>query len=149
MNTSTQNFWQPEFFAIRRDKRPNQRWPDYRRFCVTAYHRIRNYVLVEQYGSDLFVSWLTRCEPNPTALNLILWFLGALLLTALSLSSNNLQQSKRQNAIQPLDFADAKKLDALVSRQVEMALAPSLRSQGYNEAQIIAILTRTSQKNRQ
>jgi hypothetical protein len=62
---------------------------------------------------------------------------------------NYLQQSKRQNAIQPLDFADAKKLDALVSRQVEMALAPSLRSQGYNEAQITAILTRTSQKNRQ
>ncbi len=41
---------------------------DYRRFCIVSYNRVRTYLLVENYGSDLFVSWITRFEPEPTPL---------------------------------------------------------------------------------
>lgn len=61
-DSKTQSFLGIELFPIVRD--PNK-GPDYRRFCVTSYNRVRNYLLVEKYGSDLFVSWITRFEPMP------------------------------------------------------------------------------------
>ena len=49
-----------ELFAL---KRGNKR--DFRRFCVVSHHRIRSYVVVDNYGSDLFVGRLTRFESQP------------------------------------------------------------------------------------
>jgi pSer/pThr/pTyr-binding forkhead associated (FHA) protein len=49
-----------ELFAL---KRGNKR--DFRRFCVVSHHRIRSYVVVENYGADLFVGRLTRFESQP------------------------------------------------------------------------------------
>lgn len=46
--------------------------------------------------------------------------------------------------IPPLDLVDAKKLDDMVASQVEEALKPILRSQGYPQEQIEQALTRTS-----
>jgi hypothetical protein len=45
-------------------KRSLSNEPDHRRFYVTTYHRVRNYLLCEKYGKDLFVSWITRFEPE-------------------------------------------------------------------------------------
>jgi hypothetical protein len=56
-----------------------------------------------------------------------------------------LRQRKAQEFdIPPLDLIDAKKLDELVSSQVEIALKPMLKSSGYTEEQINEVLTRTS-----
>jgi hypothetical protein len=56
-----------------------------------------------------------------------------------------LRQSKAQEYdIPPLDLVDAKKLDDMVSKQVESVLKPMLETKGYNEEQIKQILTRTS-----
>lgn len=49
-----------ELFAL---KRGGKR--DFRRFCVVAHNRIRAYVVVDNYGSDLFVGILTRFESQP------------------------------------------------------------------------------------
>jgi hypothetical protein len=46
--------------------------------------------------------------------------------------------------IPPLDLLDAKKLDEMVGKQVELALKPLLQSKGYQEEEIEQILTRTS-----
>jgi hypothetical protein len=55
------------------------------------------------------------------------------------------QQRKAQEYdIPPLDVLDAKKLDEMVAKQVELSLLPLLRSKGYQEEQINQILTRTS-----
>ncbi len=55
------------------------------------------------------------------------------------------QQRKSQEIdIPPLDVLDAKKLDEMVAKQVELSLLPLLRSKGYQEEQIDQILTRTS-----
>ncbi|MEH2114641.1 hypothetical protein [Nostoc sp.] len=35
---------------------------DFRRFCIVSHHRIRSYVIVENYGADLFIARLTRFE---------------------------------------------------------------------------------------
>lgn len=59
-----------------------------------------------------------------------------------------LKQSKAQEYdIPPLDLVDAKKLDDMVSKQVESVLKPMLQTQNYNEEQIKQILTRTSSGN--
>lgn len=56
-----------------------------------------------------------------------------------------LKQRKGQDLdIPPLDLVDAKKLDDMVSKQVEEVLRPMLQSKGYAEEQIQEILTRTS-----
>lgn len=54
------------------------------------------------------------------------------------------QRKGQENDIPPLDLVDAKKLDDMVSNQVEEALRPILQSNGYTEAQMEEILTRTS-----
>jgi hypothetical protein len=56
-----------------------------------------------------------------------------------------LRQRKGQELdIPPLDLLDAKKIDDMVSKQVEEVLRPMLQSKGYAEEQIKEILTRTS-----
>lgn len=50
----------------------------------------------------------------------------------------------RAGTVPPLDLADAKKLDEMVSKQVEAALKPLLQADSYTEDQIQQILTRTS-----
>jgi hypothetical protein len=59
-------FLWPELFPIKRGGRYPQR--DYRDFCVVNYNRVKTYLLIENYGSDLFVSWITRFEPKPSAM---------------------------------------------------------------------------------
>jgi hypothetical protein len=54
------------------------------------------------------------------------------------------QSKGREYDIPPLDLVDAKKLDDMVSKQVESVLKPMLENKGYNEEQIKEILTRTS-----
>lgn len=57
-----------------------------------------------------------------------------------------LRQRKAQSEldIPPLDLVDAKKLDDLVTKQVEEALKPLLESKGYTDEQMKEILTKTS-----
>jgi hypothetical protein len=55
-----------------------------------------------------------------------------------------IQRKAQENDIPPLDLIDAKKLDEMVSNQVELALKPMLQSNGYTEEQINQLLTRTS-----
>jgi hypothetical protein len=50
----------------------------------------------------------------------------------------------RAGSVPPLDLADAKKVDEMVSKQVEAALKPLLQADSYTEDQIQQILTRTS-----
>jgi hypothetical protein len=54
------------------------------------------------------------------------------------------QKKGQEDTIPPLDLVDAKKLDDMVSKQVEDALKPILQSEGRNQEQIEQILTRTS-----
>jgi pSer/pThr/pTyr-binding forkhead associated (FHA) protein len=90
VDTSTKSFLGIELFAIRREKLGHQlSKPDYRRFCVTSYHRVRNYLLVEKYGPGLFVSWVTRCEPEPTSLVMILWLIVASFFSLIAITTNN------------------------------------------------------------
>ncbi len=60
-------------FPIKRASRK-----DFRRFCVVSHHRIRTYVVIENYGNDLFVGRITRLEDQLNGLPLIL--LGCLFL---------------------------------------------------------------------
>ncbi|MEA5578013.1 FHA domain-containing protein [Anabaena sp. UHCC 0451] len=85
-DSATQSFLGVELFPIRRSESDEA---DYRRFCVVSYHRVRTYLLVENYGSDLFVSWVTRFEPNPTSVIMRLWLILAIILTLLTAQSNN------------------------------------------------------------
>jgi hypothetical protein len=55
-----------------------------------------------------------------------------------------IQRKAQENDVPPLDLIDAKKLDEMVSNQVELALKPMLQSNGYTEEQINQVLTRTS-----
>jgi hypothetical protein len=72
IDSSTRNFlWSwfwVEFFPVKRGI-PKRR-PDYRDFCVVAFNRVKTYLLVENYGSDLFVSWITRYEPTSLAVQI-------------------------------------------------------------------------------
>ncbi|MEC4893084.1 MAG: hypothetical protein SAL07_07300 [Oscillatoria sp. PMC 1051.18] len=54
------------------------------------------------------------------------------------------QRKAQEHDIPPLDLVDAKKLDDMVSKQVEEVLRPMLQTEGYTEEQIKEILTRTS-----
>ena len=89
-DSATQKFLGVEFFPIRRDRSGKQlSRGDYRRFCVVAYHRVRSYLLIEKYGSDLFVSWITRYEPQPTPVLITLWLLLAGFATLMMLGTGN------------------------------------------------------------
>jgi hypothetical protein len=79
IDSTTQKFLGIEFFPLRRDKVTRKK--DYRRFCVTAYHRVRTYLLVEKYGSDLFVSWVTRFEPMETPAVIMSWLALAFMIS--------------------------------------------------------------------
>lgn len=54
------------------------------------------------------------------------------------------QRKAQEYDIPPFDLIDAKKLDDMVSKQVEEVLKPMLESEGYPEEEIEQILTRTS-----
>jgi hypothetical protein len=88
-DSGSQRFDGIELFPIIRSRHHNQ--GDYRKFCITAYHRIRTYLLVEKYGNDLFISWITRFEPMPSPVAMILWLIFAsiafIILTALSMAT--------------------------------------------------------------
>lgn len=86
-DSDNQGFSGVELFAIRRGK--NATHGDYRRFCVTSYHRVRTYLIIETYGPDLFVSWITRFEPMSTPVLVRLWLIVASFLTLLTLASGN------------------------------------------------------------
>lgn len=86
-DSATQNFLGVELFPIQRDGRHSR--ADYRRFCVVSYHHVKTYLLVENYGSDLFVSWITRFEPDPTQAVMILWLIVAVILTLLAFATQN------------------------------------------------------------
>ncbi|MBK1990141.1 FHA domain-containing protein [Sphaerospermopsis aphanizomenoides BCCUSP55] len=85
-DSATQSFLGVELFPIRRSKLNEA---DYRRFCVVSYHRVRTYLLVENYGSDLFVSWVTRFEPDPTSVIILLWLILAIFITLFALPTGN------------------------------------------------------------
>jgi len=59
-------------------KRANRQ--DFRRFCVVSHHRIRTYVIVDNYGDDLFVGRITRFEPQLNGFSLALWGAFCLIL---------------------------------------------------------------------
>jgi hypothetical protein len=79
-------FW-VEFFPIKRGIK--NKTSDYRDFCVVSYNRVKTYLLIENYGADLFVSWITRYEPTPTALVQIICGVIAVLLSLIAAASNN------------------------------------------------------------
>jgi len=68
VDSATQSFTGIELFPVKRGG-----IADWRKFCVVSYHRTKTYLLVENYGTDLFVSWITRFEPIPTAIIPVLW----------------------------------------------------------------------------
>ncbi len=82
-DSATQGFLGVELFPIRRSMGGKR---DYRRFCILSYHRVRTYLLVENYGSDLFVSWVTRFEPDPTPVVPGLWLVLAICITLILLA---------------------------------------------------------------
>jgi FHA domain len=84
-DSGTQSFLGVELFPIIRSRHHNK--GDYRKFCITAYHRIRTYLLVEKYGNDLFVSWITRFEPTPSPVGMTLFLVIALLGSVILLFS--------------------------------------------------------------
>jgi hypothetical protein len=81
-DSASQAFLGVELFPIQRGN-----ISDFRNFCVVSYHRVRTYLLVENYGTDLFVSWITRFEPEPSPVFLILWLAVSILLTLILLSN--------------------------------------------------------------
>jgi hypothetical protein len=235
-------FW-VEFFPVKRGVKNHR--IDYREFCVVSYNRVRTYLLIEDYGYDLFVSWITRYEPPSPEVMKYLSLLSTLIfiLTSMIFSSANYNRGynnagiitnmfiatlpltcwvsfyvvvprvmmamkilpKRANAnflwllmlplilifywvfigldqnmfyynfavltgvflvgwliisilsfglfivslfnppsIPPLDLVDAKKLDDVISKQVELAIKPMLEKGNYTTEQISQILTKTS-----
>lgn len=86
-DSSIQSFAGVELFPIVRGR--NVQKGDYRRFCVSSYHHVKNYLLVEKYGTDLFVGWITRFEPRPTSVIIGLWLALAILLSLFALPTGN------------------------------------------------------------
>jgi hypothetical protein len=85
-DSTNQKLWDLELFAIERSS--NHPHADYRNFCVTSYHRVRNYLLIEQYGTDLFIGWITRFEPLPKV-GLVFWLAASVLLALVFGMANN------------------------------------------------------------
>lgn len=72
--------------AIKRARRK-----DFRRFCVVSHHRIRTYIIIDNYGNDLFVGRITRFEAQLNSTPLILWGLAFLLaIVVMSVGANAL-----------------------------------------------------------
>lgn len=86
-DSTYQKLWDVELFAVQRAN--NNPSADYRNFCVTSYHRVRTYLLIEQYGTDLFIGWITRFEPSPKV-GLVFWLSVSLLLAITNVMTNNL-----------------------------------------------------------
>jgi hypothetical protein len=72
--------------------------------------------------------------------------LGGLLplLTVVLIVFFVMQRKGQEKDMPPLDLVDGKKLDVMVSHQVDAALKPLLKSEGYSDEQIVAILTPSS-----
>jgi hypothetical protein len=51
---------------------------------------VRTYILIEKYGVDVFVTWITRFEPTPTPDVMRLWLILAIFMTLISMVSGNL-----------------------------------------------------------
>ncbi|MBW4630878.1 MAG: FHA domain-containing protein [Iphinoe sp. HA4291-MV1] len=81
IDTSRAVFSGIELLAL---KRANRR--DFRRFCVVYHHRIRTYVIVDNYGPDLFIGRLTRFESQPDGFIPVV-ILAVAILIALFMSS--------------------------------------------------------------
>jgi hypothetical protein len=81
-----QQLFSVRFFPIRRAGNGDF---DYRSFLVISYHQIRTYLIVESYGTDLFVSWITRYEPN-LASGIVYWLVTAAVLFCVLISSKSL-----------------------------------------------------------
>jgi hypothetical protein len=77
VNSVTQSFLGIELFPIKRGRKFRS---DYRDFCVVSYNRVTAYLLVENYGSDLFVSWITRFEPQMSEAYLMIIILVSVLI---------------------------------------------------------------------
>jgi pSer/pThr/pTyr-binding forkhead associated (FHA) protein len=80
-----QQLFSVRFFPIRRGGNGDF---DYRKFLVISYHQIRTYLIVESYGSDLFVSWITRYEPN-LASGIVYWLVTVAVLFLMLISSKS------------------------------------------------------------
>jgi len=78
VDSCTQSFFGVEFFPIRRGDH-NQ--ADYRKFCVISHNRVRTYLLVENFGTDLFVSWITRFESIPSCVFPGIWLIISIIQT--------------------------------------------------------------------
>lgn len=87
-DSATQSFLGVEFFPIIRSHTHNR--ADYRQFCVVSYHHVKTYLLVENYGEDLFVGWISRYEPYPTSGRIVFTLLLALILILPLLATGNL-----------------------------------------------------------
>ena len=88
VNSARQGFFGVELFPIVRDSKNPQR--DYRKFLVTSHNRVKTYLLVEKYGTDLFVSWVTRFEPEPTSTIMGIWSLVAGIATIFMFATNSI-----------------------------------------------------------
>jgi pSer/pThr/pTyr-binding forkhead associated (FHA) protein len=87
-DSASQGFFGVELFPIvRGDKNPQH---DYREFLVASHNRVKTYLLVEKYGTDLFVNWITRFEPEPTSIIIGIWSVIAGIVTLLMFASQNL-----------------------------------------------------------
>jgi hypothetical protein len=82
VDSELQTFEKAELFPIVRSKVHHK--GDYRRFCITAYHRVKTYVLVERYGPDLFVGMVTRFEPISSSIPILLWLIFSILFLLIS-----------------------------------------------------------------
>jgi hypothetical protein len=85
-DSATQSYAGIEFSPVQRGDGENRR-ADFREFCVTSYHRVRNYLLVEKYGDDVFISWVTRFEPRTSHSTVIPLAIVAYFVLAIVLSS--------------------------------------------------------------
>ena len=81
--TILQQIFSYRFFPVRR--RGDGKY-DYRKFLVISYNQVRTYLMIEGYGTDLFVSWITRYEPNIPP-GIVYWLITAVMLSLLSIPS--------------------------------------------------------------
>jgi hypothetical protein len=87
-DSNRETFSGPELFAL---KRAGKR--DFRRFCIVSHHGIRSYVLIDNYGTDLFIARLTRFESaidgTLPGIFAVLAFLASLLTTGVVSSQSS------------------------------------------------------------
>jgi hypothetical protein len=83
VNSAIPRFLGVELFPIVREEKA-----DFRRFCVVSYHRIKTYLIIEKYGNDTFVNWITRFEPEPTVMVPLVWLIITSLMSLASLTTS-------------------------------------------------------------